>query len=360
VDVRPATAGDNDALNALVRRCPMRADISLIVERDPDFFALGRARGTTNTFLAEVEGAAVGCLSAWRHSAWLRGTPGDISYIGDLRVAPEQRRLGIASQLVATLVQYLRTLPPVPQLLSTGAGNSAVTQLASTFSVGEPLARFTSWQLLPVMAAKIRGGFDMGPAESRDEGDLVTLLDEFYRHRDFSPVFGAGGLGRLLARSPGAKLSDYVLARHGGRIVAAIGLWDASSVRRTRVVGMPLWLRSMCAATRVVSRITALPPFPRVGSLLRFWYIRHAAFEDGYEHALRALVRRAANEARTRGDHFLLYTCADDDPLSSAVAGLPRLSFHYSLSAAGSAARMLERAENRKALSWCFEDAALA
>jgi GNAT superfamily N-acetyltransferase len=337
----------------------MQADISLIVERDPDFFALGRARGTAHTFLAEADGAVIGCLSTWRHSAWRGGTPSDICYIGDLRVAPEQRRRGVATQLVSVLDKYLATLPPAPLLLATGAGNSAVARLADTFGVGdEPLARFTSWQLLPVMLMKFPAIVDIGAAEARDEAELVGLLDEFYQHRDFSPVFGGGALRQLLARSPGAKLSDYLIARSGGRIVAAIGLWDASSVRRTRVVGMPPWLRSLGAVARGASRVVAMPPFPQVGTLLQFRYIRHAAFAEGHMDALRVLLRCAVNQARACGEHFVLYTCADDDPLCAGVTGLPRLSFHYCISAVDSAAK-IPVSDASLDRSWFFEDAAL-
>ena len=361
ITVRPAAAADNDALNSLVRRCPMRADISLIVERDPDFFALSRARGRTSTFLAEVDGAVVGCISAWRHSAWLDGSPSEICYIGDLRIAPDQRRRGIATQLVSKLDKFLDTLPQVPFLLATGAGNSAVERLTSGFGTsGEPLARITSWQLFPVVPLKISAGLDIGAAEPRDEDGLVSFLDDFHRRRHCSPVFGGGGLGELLARCPGAKLSDYLLARHRGRIVAALALWDASAVRRTRVVGMPLWLRSVCAAARAVSHITALPPFPQVGTLLCFRYIRHAAFADGHEDSLNSLVRRAVNEARARHEHFVLYTCADDDPLCSGVSGLPRLSFRYNVSAADSTTNLALRDANFSKPTWFFEDAALA
>jgi GNAT superfamily N-acetyltransferase len=361
ITVRSASAADNDALNALVRRCPMRADISLIVERDPDFFALSRARGRTSTFLAEIDGAVVGCISSWRHSAWLGGTPGDICYIGDLRIAPEQRRRGIATQLVSNLDKFLDTLPQVPFLLATGAGNSAVERLTSGFGTGgEPLARIMSWQLLPVVALKISAGLDMGAAEPRDEGELALFLDEFHQRRHCSPIFSGGGLGQLLDRCPGAQLSDYLIARRHGRIVAALGLWDASSVRGTRVVGMPLWMRSLCAAARAVSRITALPPFPQVGTLLRFRYIRHPAFADGHEDSLNSLVRRTVNEARARREHFVLYTCADNDPLCSGVGGLPRLSFRYNLSAADSVTNIALRDVNFSKPAWFFEDAALA
>lgn len=359
--VRPANALDNDALLSLVRRCPMSADISLIVERDPDFFALGRARGDADTFVAEIEGAIVGCLSCWRRDAWFKGSPAEICYIGDLRVAPEHRRRGVAWQLAITMRDHLVALPIVPCLLATGAGNTAVAPVASAFgSGGVPIARFTSWQLLPLVPLKITSGLDIGAAEHRDEADLCRLFDDFYRCRDFSPIFGGGGFGNLLARSRGAQLSDYLVARRRGRIAAAIGVWDASLVKRTRVVGMPSWLQVICGVGRAASRLASLPPFPKQGELLHFRYIRHAAYRQGDTEALKALVRRAVNGARARGEHFVLYTCADNDPLSQAVTGAPRLSFHYRIASTNYWPEAPALKSPSQAAALYFDDAALA
>jgi hypothetical protein len=210
------------------------------------------------------------------------------------------------------------------------------------------------------MPLKIAAHCDMGAAEQRDENELVTLLDDFYESRDFSPVFQDGGLKQLIGRSPGAQLSDYLVARQRGRIVAAIGVWDASAVKRTRVVGMPLWLRGLCAVGRGVSRIAPLPPLPQRDTLLHFRYIRHAAFARGEMQALRGLVRWAVNAARERGEHFVLYTCVDDDPLRSAVAGAPRLSFRYGITPFDFPPERPYFSDDSKPSAWCFDDAALA
>ncbi len=339
----------------------MDADISLIVERDPDFFALGRARGDAHTFVAEIDGTIVGCLSSWRYGAWLSGRQTKICYVGDLRVAPEHRRCGLALQLAKTNLDYMNSFPVMPYLIATGAGNAAVAPLVAAFGAGgRPIAQFTSWQLLPIVPLKIPATLDMGAAESRDERELVTLLDGFYRFRDFAPVFGDGGLRDLVARSSGMKLSDYLVARRHGRMVAAIGVWDASSIKRTRVVGMPLWLRGLCAVGREVSRIAPLPPFPQRHIVLHFRYIRHAACERGEEEALRALVRCCVNSARARGEHFVLYTCMDDDPARSAVSGAPRVSFHYRIASSNFRPDTPTVIAQSKPHAWYFDDAALA
>jgi hypothetical protein len=359
--VRVARAEDNTVMLALIRRCPMQADISLTIERDPDFFALSRARGQTHTFIAEIDGTLVGCLSAWRRDAWVGGHPASVCYVGDLRVSPEHRRRGVARELGMVMRKFQGELPVVPYLLATGDGNAAVAPVAAAFGAfGQPIARLTSWQLLPLVRLKITADADIGTAEERDVSELTTLLDDVYRSRDFAPVFGDGGLKRLIASSPGASLSDYLVARRKGRIVAALGVWDASAVKRTRVVGMPLWLRGLCAIGRGASRLAPLPPFPRQGTLLHFRYIRHAVCAPGEGRALANLVRSAVNAARDRGENFVLYTCVDGDTLCSAVAGVPRLSFHYQITPFQFPQDAPYFNGEIRPSIWCFDDAALA
>ena len=259
------------------------------------------------------------------------------------------------------MCKFQSELPVVPYLLATGDGNAAVAPVAAAFgAVGQPIARLTSWQLLPVMRLKITAGGEIGMAEDRDVGELTTLLDDFYRSRDFAPLFADGGLKRLIASSAGASLNDYVVARRKGRIVAALGVWDASAVKRTRVVGMPLWLRALCALGRGASRLAPLPPFPRQGTLLHFRYIRHAVFAPGEGHTLANLVRWTVNAARDRGEHFVLYTCADTDTLCSAIANAPRLSFHYRVTPFQFPQDAPYFSGAIRPSTWCFDDAALA
>lgn len=329
--VRGAQASDNSDLLSLFGRCPMEADISLVVERDPDFFALGRARGEALTFVAEWEGRLVGAISTWRHRAWIRGREGSIRFVGDLRVDPSARRRGVARGLALAIIEHLKTLPAAPFLAATGEGNSAVAPLVSAFgAAGPPLARFSSWQLLPIARLRIPASLDIGAAESRDEDELVDLLDGFHRQRDFAPVFSDGGFRTILSSS-GMQLSDYLVARRNGRIVAAMGAWDASSIRRTRVAGMPAWMRGLSAAARGLAHIAPVSPLPRVGAHLQFRYVRHPSHAAGEEEALMALVRSAIHAAGDRRDHFLLFTCADDDPLARVVSRLPKLRFRYRL-----------------------------
>jgi N-acetylglutamate synthase-like GNAT family acetyltransferase len=357
--IRAAQPNDNAALLSLLRACPMAADISLLLERDPDFFALGRARGDAQTLVVESDGTIFGCVSTWRRRGWLATTPTDFGYFGDLRIHPDYRRRGGGRGLARAVTDQIAPLPPSVTLTTVASGNRAMDALVTQFAQGRTvkrLARFTSWQLLPIWRLATPAALEIGPAEAGDENQLTDLLDDFHRLRNFAPVFSNGGLRSLVGCSSGMALSDYLIARRRGRIVAALAVWDASAVKRTRVVGLPLGLRGMFAMGRALSHLAPLPPFPAPGDMLRFRFIRHPAYRDGEQDALAGLVRHAVNAARSRRDHFILFTCADDDPLRSSVEGIPRSTYHYGLWGGS----------NRPDASvplpegWCFDDAALA
>jgi hypothetical protein len=189
------------------------------------------------------------------------------------------------------------------------------------------------WQLLPAvrLGPRVPRGLELGRAEERDRDALAALLDGFGQRRALAPVFADGGLDDCLARSPGMALTDHLVARRQGRLVAVLGAWDAKSVKQTRVLGMPRALRAFVGFCRAAGRVLPLPRLPAVGERLAARYLRHFAHAPGEEEALAGLLRVAVNEARARGDHFALFACADDDPVQRCLAGIPRLRYHYQL-----------------------------
>ncbi len=221
------------------------------------------------------------------------------------------------------------------------------------------LGAITSYQLLPFFRPRVAARFDLGPAGDGDEAELVELLDAFHRPRTFAPVFGGGGLRRLLGRSPGMALGDYRIARHRGRIVAAAAVWDASLVKHTRVCGLPRRLRWLSRLVRAAGAVMPLPPFPAVGELLRSVYIRHAACAPGGAAALAAVVRSIVGDAAALRLHFALFTCAAGAPLAGCLRGLPRTAYHYGLVAGTNASSWAPR-RGALAAAPLFDDAAVA
>src|ERR1022692_1257280 len=108
IEIRPAGEADNEGLLALTRITPMAGTISLRIDRDPDFFALLRLRGTSKVFVAARGRQVIGCLSVALRTAYISGAPETIAYIGDMKVHPSFSGSLVAVRLVKALEADMR------------------------------------------------------------------------------------------------------------------------------------------------------------------------------------------------------------------------------------------------------------
>ena len=61
--IRIAIPGDNKKLVALSKLTPMDGNISICIQRDPDFFSLLKKKGCPQVFIAEENNEIIGCIS---------------------------------------------------------------------------------------------------------------------------------------------------------------------------------------------------------------------------------------------------------------------------------------------------------
>jgi GNAT superfamily N-acetyltransferase len=265
----------------------MEAAVSLAIEREPDFFALSRARGRARTLVAEIEGRLAGCVSVARRTAWVEARRAEISYVADLKVAPTHRSVGLGTRLVQAALEEESRLGPAPLLATLAAGNRPVERLAERHGGARGLIGSVDVRCLQLFAARAPrvADFEIGRARPEDEAELVALLDGFYRERQFAPVFGGGGLREILHRSPGLTLHEHFVARRDGRILATVALWDQESLccawRSGPSVSRHAPSRSQARPRRdgtCVSRSCAIRPTCRErGRRYRLWFERRRA-----------------------------------------------------------------------------------
>jgi predicted N-acetyltransferase YhbS len=330
IEIRPASEADNEELLALTRITPMAGTISLRIDRDPDFFALLRLRGTSKVFVATHGRQVIGCLSVALRTAYLSGVPETIAYIGDMKVHPSFSGSLVAVRLVRALEADMRRAGIDLGFCVAANGNHRVMPLFAG-RVGTPrwvpLGRFLVHGLLPSPFQGRSKGYTIDSAQAADLPAIIALLDRFHRSRQFAPQLQEDEIAQTLSAGREQPFPRTLVARRGQSVVATLTLCDTGAVKRNVLLNAPASLKVGLALLGVATRPFPSFPAPRMGQVLRLLSVRYAACEDGHHAALEALLGVARTQAFRHRFTFLMLGLHERDPLRSLVRGIPRFTF---------------------------------
>src|SRR4051794_16520228 len=107
INYRLATDQDNEQLIALSSLSGMQGQISLRIDRQPDFFRLLHLRGESRVFVAETNQAIIGCVCVSLQQVYVGQQVLPLYYIGDFKVAPAFRNKGVGLELCNRLADYV-------------------------------------------------------------------------------------------------------------------------------------------------------------------------------------------------------------------------------------------------------------
>ncbi|HKC81077.1 MAG TPA: GNAT family N-acetyltransferase, partial [Gemmatimonadaceae bacterium] len=131
--LRDATAADNEQLIGLAAACPMVGDVSLRIDRGPDFFALSRLEGARwKVGVVERDSVIVGCVAISERLSYVNGRESRTGYASDLKVHPAHRDTRIADELSKYAERESADLPPAaPVLITVLSGNRSMERRLS-------------------------------------------------------------------------------------------------------------------------------------------------------------------------------------------------------------------------------------
>jgi hypothetical protein len=183
--IREATEGDNAALVDLARLCPMNGEMSLCIERSPDFFALSRLFGDPwRVFVAEdATGKVIGCTGLAFRQTYFGSQPRVVAYLSDVKVHREHRgpELAAADRLIRAAIESLRDTAGDEGLLffTIMAGNRNAEKWGPGLRGSPPLTRFATLDAysVPLIWAPPppRSERRVVPAEAKDVGEMIDL-----------------------------------------------------------------------------------------------------------------------------------------------------------------------------------------
>ncbi|WP_243348003.1 GNAT family N-acetyltransferase [Parabacteroides sp. FAFU027] len=290
--IREALPYDNEGLLQLTALTPMKGNVTLFVDRKPDFFGLLRQRGPFYTFVAECNDQIIGSGSISEIAVYIKGKEEKAYYLGDFKVHPDFQRSTVAVRLAKATIEKLNALNANLIFCAITTGNKAIVpffQGRLFFPLGLDAGKFNVFQIIPSPLKMKPDKYQT--VEVLANPDVAGFLDKFMMKYQFAQIQSETNL----------RECRIITAVCGKEVVAAIALANPDEWKQEVLLKVKILQKIMLAT------VNALPGlcFPRLNEPVRVLYIRSFACKSGHEKALEMLLTRARNIAFEEKFHFL-------------------------------------------------------
>jgi len=332
--VRPARPEDNPALLDLLRRTPQMGSVTLTFEREADFFSGARVACEVPRVLVaerrEHPGRLLGMVDIGQRQQYLNGQPCTVSYLHDLRIAPEGRGGRVLAALfraIATAMQapgsWMEAVILEDNLVPLGIVGRGRTGLPNFY----PNGRITT-SLLPGRQSRSRAdsGLQIRAATAADAQQLQQLWQQAGSRQGF-PVYQVRD---LLEGSPyyqGLRIEDYWLACIGQRAVGVVGVWDQKAFKQTRVARYSPWLGALRRPYNLCSRLFGGLHLPAIGATFSYLSLHGLSVLNNDPLIFQALLEHVLAH-QVQPQQSLVCGFFDDDPLAQVVRPYRRQTLH--------------------------------
>jgi len=310
-----ATPADDAEVRRLLRENPMPGQITLTLEREPDYFADASLPGTEKQTIVANEGGRLVCMGNCSiRERFVNGQPRRVGYLGGLRL--DSRATG-RFDILRRGYEFFRELqadrPADFYFTSIAADNAPARQFLERGLPGMPAYEFIGEFVTVLLPMESRTSVNTEPvANALDFGELLDCLDKHGRDYQFAPRWSGDELSAL--QSLNLKADDFRVMRNGGRIKACAAFWDQRAFKQTVIRGYSPWMALARPAMNFAARIIGTPRLPNFGSTLAHAFVSHLAVEPENPDALIALVAKLRMSMSERGIEFLTLGFAANDP----------------------------------------------
>jgi hypothetical protein len=326
-----ARAEDDVALRRLLRTNPMRGEISLTFEREPDYFrGCGIADADDQTLVA-FESNRLVCMGRCSvGTRFLNGLPHRVSYLGELRLdASAQGRFDILRRGYQFFRELHEVDPPAVWFTSIASDNDRSIRFLERNLRGMPRYDFLG-EFVTVLIAVPQRAFaiarltsraraTLDPRELRCEAgspalaaQMTRLLNKQGGRLQFATAWASEKLQAL--EQWGLSPGDWQCVLRGQELVACAALWDQRPFRQTIIRGFSRRMTAIRPLINLAASALGTAGIPAVGSTLAHGFLSPLAAVSGGDELLLPLIRTSLARARQRRLDFLTLGFAATDP----------------------------------------------
>ena len=312
---------DDAEIRRLLRENPMRGQISVSMEREPNYFADANIPGEVKQTIVARNNeqlAAVGACTI-RHR-FVNGKPAWVGYLGGLRLdAGYEGRFDILRRGYDFFRELQTSNPADFYFTSIAADNERARNFLERGIRGMPTYEFIGefvTLLIPTRrSARVKtcvdSHTDVRPGFSGQSDRFFQFLNEANAAFQFSPCWTAQELSTL--KTLGLSESDFCFHSKEGKIAGCAALWDQRIFKQTVARGYTRTVAFARPVLNAASPITGQPRLPAIGAVLSNAFASHLATRKGDEHLMARLIADLAVTAHKRGIELLTLGFAAND-----------------------------------------------
>jgi hypothetical protein len=326
-----ANKSDDAEIRRLLRETPMPGQISISLEREPNYFADTGIPGEIKQTILARDGSQLICAGSCSiRDRFVNGKSRRVGYLGGLRL---DRRYAGRFDVLRRGYEFFRELqaenPAEFYFTSIAADNTRARIFLERGLPGmpryEPIGQFVTLIIATSGGRRARelssrtdtpesGGEDMNQGQaSLGYGDeLISFLNKCNQANQFAPCWSAEELKEL--QPIGLRVSDFHIQRHGGQIVSCVSLWDQRCFKQTVIKDYTLWLALVRPLFNVCEGIMSRPRLPAVGTALASAFVSHLGNRTVEKNSVVGLIGNLRTTAYQRGIEHLTLGFAANDP----------------------------------------------
>ena len=326
------------AIRRLLRDNPMAGEVTLTLEREPDYFIGSRLPGVLEdqTILA-FEGDSVVCMGGCSvRERYINGRSQRVGYLGGLRLDHSvQGRFDIVRRGYKFFAEIAQDRSTEYYFTSITSDNLRSIRLLERGLPGLPNYRFLSefvTLLIPiservpaadqdkkVLRNLERRGLRYIRGSEKNAGQLAVFLNSCGQEIQLATHWAEADLLRLA--DFGLPITDFHILMDNESIVAAVALWDQRSFRQTVIRSYNRRLSLLRPWINGVSRMFGTPHLPKTNSILEHAFVSPCATIPEHHRLLPDLIHLCLPSAANCGIKFLTLGFGSQDARLEHIRG---------------------------------------
>jgi GNAT superfamily N-acetyltransferase len=320
--VRSALPDDNEQLVALTRLTPMHADITICIQRDPDFFSLLKKKGNSEVLVAEEQGRIIGCVSIVKQEMVFSDKSIPVHYLCDLKVHPDHRGKKLGTMLCHAMKDHLISCNADLVFCTVADGNQKVMPIVfgkGGIQGGIDMGLFYVLQMVPKKTYLSTNGIQCEPFTD------ITQIHDFYRQ--FNKRYS---LSQALVADLFSGCYHFRAVKNG-ETVAMISLFDPISMKQNVLLDFPWYYQVVFKFLSVARPVLKTPYLPKKGEAIRILYVKAFGYLPDSENSFLSILDYTLKHAYLQNYSFLSIALHEHDPVRTKLKNYTSFPFKSKL-----------------------------